>query len=144
LYISVFVGQTNKQTNKQTIHIYILVDISIVMCSVRSIIWFEKVYPLPKSTEASKLSDQVNTDQAIAPNEGEEEDESSAMTSNHHQQQNNTNTNNTQSSDSSTTVPPPLWLDRIMAVIYPGSLGVDEGIAHLTMKASVRALCSFC
>jgi hypothetical protein len=24
-----------------------------------------------------------------------------------------------------------------MAVVYPGSLGVDEGIAHLTMKASV-------
>jgi hypothetical protein len=97
-----------------------MVDISIVMCSVRSIIWFEKGYPLPKSTEASNLSDQANTDQAVAPNQGEEEeDESIAMTLNHHQQ-NSTNSNNNQSSDGSTTVPPPLWLDRIMAVIYPG------------------------
>ena len=25
---------------------------------------------------------------------------------------------------------PPDWLDRIMALVYPGSLGVDEGIAN--------------
>jgi len=31
---------------------------------------------------------------------------------------------------------PAAWLDRVMAVVYPGSLGVDEGIAHLTMKVA--------
>jgi hypothetical protein len=35
---------------------------------------------------------------------------------------------------------PPEWLDRVMGLLYPGSLGVDEGIAHLTMKASVSML----
>jgi hypothetical protein len=29
----------------------------------------------------------------------------------------------------------PYWLDKCMLVIYPGSLGLDEGIAHLSMKA---------
>ena len=32
---------------------------------------------------------------------------------------------------------PPRWLDRVMSLVYPISLGIDEGIAHLTMKASV-------
>ena len=32
---------------------------------------------------------------------------------------------------------PPEWLARVMSIVYPGSLGVDEGIAHLAMKASV-------
>lgn len=32
---------------------------------------------------------------------------------------------------------PPRWLDRVMSLVYPVSLGIDEGIAHLTMKASV-------
>ena len=36
--------------------------------------------------------------------------------------------------------PPPRWLDRAMSVVYPGSLGLDEGVAHLTMKASVAML----
>jgi NADH:ubiquinone oxidoreductase subunit 6 (subunit J) len=35
---------------------------------------------------------------------------------------------------------PPLWLDRVMSVLYPGSLGMDEGICHLTMKASVSMI----
>lgn len=35
---------------------------------------------------------------------------------------------------------PPAWLDYSMALIYPGSLGLDEGIAHLSMKATVRYL----
>jgi len=29
----------------------------------------------------------------------------------------------------------PSWLDKCMALIYPGSLGLDEGVAHLSMKA---------
>lgn len=28
-------------------------------------------------------------------------------------------------------------LDRVMGAVFPGSLGIDEGIAHLTMKASI-------
>ena len=36
---------------------------------------------------------------------------------------------------------PPAWLDTAMAVVYPGSLGVDEDIAHLTMKVNFPALC---
>jgi len=35
---------------------------------------------------------------------------------------------------------PPTWLDDIMGVLYPGSLGMDEGIAHLTMKATLSML----
>ena len=27
------------------------------------------------------------------------------------------------------------WLDGVMALVYPASLGVDEGIAHLSMRA---------
>lgn len=34
----------------------------------------------------------------------------------------------------------PSWLDTSMGIVYPGSLGVDEGIAHLTMKASLSML----
>lgn len=33
--------------------------------------------------------------------------------------------------------PPPPRLDDVMAVVYPASLGLDEAIAHLTMKAAV-------
>lgn len=32
---------------------------------------------------------------------------------------------------------PPVWLNRLMSLVYPGSLGVDEGVAHLTMKATL-------
>jgi len=37
----------------------------------------------------------------------------------------------------------PRWMDRVMAVIYPGSLGIDEGIGHLAMK-SFMAVMSTC
>merc|ERR1719285_1350506 len=37
----------------------------------------------------------------------------------------------------------PAWLNSIMGVIYPGSLGIDEGIGHLAMKAFM-ALLSTC
>merc|ERR1719285_497067 len=37
----------------------------------------------------------------------------------------------------------PPWLNSIMGVIYPGSLGIDEGIGHLAMKAFM-ALLSTC
>jgi len=38
----------------------------------------------------------------------------------------------------------PYWIDRCMVVIYPGSLGLDEGVAHLSMKAfmSLFAQCA--
>ena len=35
---------------------------------------------------------------------------------------------------------PPPRLDRLMGLIYPGSLGLDEAIAHLSMKAAVSML----
>jgi len=37
----------------------------------------------------------------------------------------------------------PVWLEKLMGVIYPGSLGLDEGIGHLAMKAFM-ALLSTC
>jgi len=37
----------------------------------------------------------------------------------------------------------PSWLDKCMALIYPGSLGLDEGVAHLSLKAFM-ALFSQC
>ena len=36
--------------------------------------------------------------------------------------------------------PPPPRLDRLMGVVYPGSLGLDEAVAHLSMKAAVSLL----
>merc|ERR1740138_325890 len=41
---------------------------------------------------------------------------------------------------------PPAWLDDMMSLIYPGSLGLDEGIAHLTMKGALAmfAECNAC
>jgi drug/metabolite transporter (DMT)-like permease len=35
---------------------------------------------------------------------------------------------------------PPPRLDRLMGVVYPGSLGLDEAVAHLSMKAAVSLL----
>ncbi|GAB5366495.1 hypothetical protein AAMO2058_001148300 [Amorphochlora amoebiformis] len=32
---------------------------------------------------------------------------------------------------------PQEWLDNVMGFVYPGSLGLDEGVCHLTMKASL-------
>ena len=29
---------------------------------------------------------------------------------------------------------PPAWLDGVMGLVYPASLGLDEAIAHLSMK----------
>merc|ERR1719320_2028372 len=29
----------------------------------------------------------------------------------------------------------PPWLDKLMGVVYPASLGLDEGIGHLALKA---------
>jgi len=37
----------------------------------------------------------------------------------------------------------PAWLEKLMGVVYPGSLGLDEGIGHLAMK-SFMALLSTC
>lgn len=37
----------------------------------------------------------------------------------------------------------PVWLEKWMGVVYPGSLGLDEGIGHLAMKAFM-ALLSTC
>ena len=31
--------------------------------------------------------------------------------------------------------PPPPWLDRVMSIAYPMSLGIDEGLAQLTIRA---------
>jgi len=41
---------------------------------------------------------------------------------------------------------PPRRLDQLMSVVYPGSLGLDEGIAHLTMKGTLAMLsdCGLC
>lgn len=47
------------------------------------------------------------------------------------------------STDSKATrAAPPAWLDRAMSVVYPASLGMDEGIAHLAMKGSMSMLAS--
>eukprot|EP00812_Abedinium_dasypus_P013486 NODE_698_length_1401_cov_248.054978.p1 GENE.NODE_698_length_1401_cov_248.054978~~NODE_698_length_1401_cov_248.054978.p1 ORF type:complete len:427 (+),score=109.13 NODE_698_length_1401_cov_248.054978:83-1282(+) len=35
---------------------------------------------------------------------------------------------------------PPAHLDLLMGLIYPGSLGLDEGICHLTMKLTISML----
>lgn len=35
---------------------------------------------------------------------------------------------------------PPAWLDQAMALLYPASLGLDEGICHLTMKSTLSML----
>lgn len=37
----------------------------------------------------------------------------------------------------------PSWVDSLMGVVYPGSLGLDEGIGHLAMK-SFMALLTTC
>lgn len=34
----------------------------------------------------------------------------------------------------------PKWLDMVMALVYPGSLGLDEGICHLAMKAGTAMI----
>lgn len=34
----------------------------------------------------------------------------------------------------------PNWIDSCMLIIYPGSLGLDEGVAHLSMKAFMSML----
>jgi len=36
----------------------------------------------------------------------------------------------------------PAWLEKLMGVVYPGSLGLDEGIGHLAMKAFMALLSS--
>mmetsp|Transcript_39485 Transcript_39485/g.66189 ORF Transcript_39485/g.66189 Transcript_39485/m.66189 type:complete len:418 (-) Transcript_39485:50-1303(-) len=35
---------------------------------------------------------------------------------------------------------PPIWLDDVMGFLYPASMGMDEGVASLTMKASLTML----
>jgi len=35
---------------------------------------------------------------------------------------------------------PPIWLDDLMGFLYPASMGMDEGVASLTMKASLTML----
>jgi len=36
----------------------------------------------------------------------------------------------------------PDWLERVMGVVYPASLGMDEAVTHLCMKAAVAMLSS--
>jgi len=36
----------------------------------------------------------------------------------------------------------PDWLERVMGVVYPASLGLDEAVTHLCMKAAVAMLSS--
>ncbi|KAG8469794.1 hypothetical protein KFE25_006249 [Diacronema lutheri] len=39
--------------------------------------------------------------------------------------------------------PPPAWLESTMAVMYPASLGLDEAVAHLTLRC-MNAMLSQC
>merc|ERR1712107_101513 len=34
----------------------------------------------------------------------------------------------------------PKWLDSLFGLVYPGSLGIDEGICHLSMKIVISML----
>jgi hypothetical protein len=36
----------------------------------------------------------------------------------------------------------PKWMDMVMGIVYPGSLGIDEGIGHLAMKSFMAVLAS--
>jgi hypothetical protein len=81
-----------------------------VLASVALITWYEKAYPL-LPPEHSEDSGK-DTDTILSP----------------------------ASPPASPPVLPPVWLDRVMTVVYPGSLGMDEGICHLTMKACVSML----
>ena len=101
---------------------------SIVLASVLAIKWCEKEYPLlakDSDDNATKLANPMgNPASAFASTaDSSSQLESAASVSSR--------------AERSTPVRvPAAWLDRVMAVVYPGSLGVDEGIAHLTMKVA--------
>jgi hypothetical protein len=101
---------------------------SIVLASVLAIKWYEKEYPLlakDSKENATKLANPMgNPASAFASTaDSSSQLESAASVSSR--------------AERSTPVRvPAAWLDRVMAVVYPGSLGVDEGIAHLTMKVA--------
>jgi hypothetical protein len=91
---------------------YVALLFGLVFASVVAISWYEKSYPL-----VPRQSDQAVNDLVAVSGEaaaaGDVTIEAAAL---------------------HLVRVPPVWLDRFMAVVYPGSLGVDEGIAHLTMK----------
>ena len=87
--------------------LYISILLSIVIASFIVINWYEMKFPSQENDKRASKTE-VTVDDIQQP-----EDESIALAT------------------------PPSSLAWIMELVYPGSLGVDEGIAHLTMKASV-------
>jgi len=98
---------------------------AIVFASVMAIKWYEREYPLLPDNATTKSANPMGSSAStFAP----AADSSSQLES----------AAPVISAEQSTPVPA-AWLDRVMAVVYPGSLGVDEGIAHLTMKVNGNA-----
>jgi hypothetical protein len=110
--------------------LYVTVLAVFVVSSVAAIMWYESLHkPCDCSIESGGQAEVVLSPHTMIP---------------------------LHDSDSSLHAPPPNlvpvvaegraeppageWLDGLMGVVYPGSLGVDEGIAHLAMKASLSML----
>jgi len=118
--------------------IYVCALVASVVGSVVAISWFDKRYPLPIPPPTEGLVATSSLDEMSSNSEAGREHGRGASPS---------ASNESPPSDTSTpttpplsAAPPPAWLDRVMSVVYPGSLGLDEGICHLTMKACVSML----
>lgn len=102
--------------------IYVVLLISAVLSSVVAILVYEYKYPI-SHTPVAVISGGNSGD--TAPGDSDVQ----AATSGDHQLP--------AASAGREARNPPRWLDRVMGLVYPGSLGLDEGVAHLTMKATI-------
>jgi len=115
--------------------LYVSALAAAVVGSVAAITWFERRYPTTNAApggageldgedgQGNSSGPQVKDAEAAAVMDEEEKEKKNGV-----------------DSTPTPTVAPPPCLDRVMAVVYPGSLGIDEGIAHLTMKASISMM----
>ncbi len=111
--------------------IYVATLVLVVLASVVAIVRFESTYP-GRSGENEPAA--VVTDSGVSESKDQEAAEEDPMCTK-------------ESSAASKQVlerkayrQPPRSLDNLMGVVYPASLGLDEAVCHLTMKAVVSML----
>lgn len=121
--------------------LYISILIVLISVSVGCILWFESRYPVGIDRGTNCISHNPGArdlpHDLIEPHVTEEVEK---ITVTEAYREDMISHFNVSSDKRSSIEGPPEWLDRAMCVLYPGSLGLDEGLAHLSMKATLSML----
>lgn len=127
--------------------------LAVLGSTVALIVWYEKTYPLDFVAQQESESDHLEITSPSrdgppkyipekvtdSPSDGDSEISTVGVLDM------DTDTPTTRSRSRSVLthigdLPPPMWLDSLMAVVYPASLGTDEAICQICLKAAISML----